>query len=76
MKKEFFRQEGNRKVRATSANWVAPTKEQATTGRFMSAGDMHGSGYRTPVGTTKEASMIKEGPIPHGKIMFSAEDIC
>ena len=49
--------------RKTSSNFAAPTKEGATTGRWMNAGDNYGSGYRTPVGKEK-AKGLSSGPIP------------
>jgi hypothetical protein len=52
------------KTRKTSKDFVAPTKEQATTGtKFMRAGDDYGVGHRTPVGSFK-ASSLESGPIP------------
>ena len=51
------------KERRTSRNYAAPTKEQATTGRWMNAGDDYGLGHRTPVGTEKVSGM-SSGPIP------------
>lgn len=51
------------KERKTSKNFVAPTKEEATTGRFMQAGDDYGVGFRNPV-SKFEAS--NKGPIPYG----------
>lgn len=57
------------KYRKTSSTFAAPTKEGATTGRFMSAGDDYGIGHRTPVGKEK-ASGMASGPIPqHSKCM-------
>ena len=38
------------KERKTSPNFAAPTKDEATTGRYMCAGDHYGVGFRTPVG--------------------------
>ena len=35
-----------------SKTFAAPTKEQATTGMFMSAGDDYGVGFKQPVGKT------------------------
>ena len=51
------------KDRDVSYDGDAPTKEQATTGRFMQMGDYYGVGYRTPVGKEKPRSM-DQGPIP------------
>ena len=53
------------KERKADKTFVAPSKEQATTGRYMSAGDNYGIGHRTPVGKDK-ASSIESGPIPLG----------
>ena len=38
------------KERKASKTFAAPSKEQATTGRFMQAGDDYGVGHRQPVG--------------------------
>ena len=47
----------------SSYDFVAPNKEQATTGRFMPPGDDYGIGFRTPVGKEKARGMAS-GPIP------------
>lgn len=52
----------------------APTKEQATTGRYMQAGDDYGIGHRQPVGhegNPKESA----GVLPRESKCFSAEGI-
>lgn len=49
------------KMRKTSSNFKAPTKENATTGRFMDAGDNYGVGFKNPVGKDNASS---NGPIP------------
>lgn len=59
------------KVRLSDRSFVAPTKEQATTGSFMSAGDYYGVGFRQPVGKEK-ASSIENGPIPQRSECFSS----
>ena len=51
------------KERKTSPNFAAPTKDEATTGRYMCAGDHYGVGFRTPVGKEKARGM-DSGPIP------------
>jgi hypothetical protein len=61
------------KVRITSKGFVAPSKAQATTGKFMDAGDNYGSGFRVNVGKEK-ATSIKDGPIPFGCEKFNASD--
>ncbi len=53
--------------RSTSKSFVAPTKEQATTGRFMDAGDYYGVGHKQPVGTEK---MSDKSPIPQKAFCF------
>lgn len=58
----------------TSQNFVAPTKEKATTGRFMSAGDDYGVGHRTPIGGFK-ASGIMSGPIPMKSKRMNPDEI-
>lgn len=69
MKKSEFKDPIRPKVRVTSRDFVAPTKEQATTGEFMRAGDYHGVGFRQPVGKEK-ASSLKDGPIPQDSKCF------
>lgn len=69
-----FKGAGERKERRTSKFFVAPTKEEATTGRFMPAGDSHGVGFRQPVGK-KETSDLTKGPIKYGCKAFSPEEI-
>lgn len=54
------------------STFAAPTKEQATTGRFMPPGDNYGVGFRTPVGKEKAAGM-KEGPIPQESKCFPSD---
>lgn len=58
------------KERLSSRNFAAPSKEKATTGRFMSAGDNYGVGHRQPI--SGEGS--KESPIPQKSMCFSADD--
>ena len=56
-----FESSKDRKERKTSRNFVSPTRDEATTGRFMVAGDDHGIGFKCPVGS-KNVSM--KGGIP------------
>lgn len=58
--------------RKTSKTFSAPTKEQATTGLYMQAGDDYGVGYRNPVGKEK-ASSIHLGPIPMQSKCFNPD---
>jgi hypothetical protein len=44
------------KHRSSSRTFVAPTKDQATTGRFMPGGDSYGVGFNQPVGSHKVSS--------------------
>ena len=57
------------KARAASKNFAAPTRDEATTGRFMQAGDYYGIGHKNPVGNEK-ASGLKSGPIPQESECF------
>jgi hypothetical protein len=41
------------KERMSSKTFAAPTKEQATTGMFMPAGDNYGVGFKQPLGKLK-----------------------
>ena len=68
----MFKKIAERKERKTSRNFVAPTKDQATTGRFMPAGDDHGIGFRTPIGTEKPSG---KSPIPMKSFCHSPEEI-
>ena len=52
----------------------APTKEQATTGRFYAAGDNYGVGHRQPVGHEGNPKQ-KVGVMPLESKCFSAEDV-
>jgi hypothetical protein len=54
------------KMRKSSRTFIAPTKEQATTGYFMDAGDSYGVGFRVPVGKEK----------PSGKHAIPMESKC
>lgn len=67
-----FKHPTDRKERSTSRNFVAPTKDQATTGRFMAAGDSHGVGFKTPVGKFSDGS---KSPIPMESKCFSPNDV-
>lgn len=58
----------------SSKTFVSPSKEQATTGRFMSAGDSYGVGFKTPEGKFV-ANDMKSGPIPQESKAFSCEDV-
>lgn len=49
--------------RKASKNFAAPSKEQATTGRFMPPGDDYGIGFRQNVGK-EQASGLRAGAIP------------
>jgi len=60
------------KERKAGKAFVAPTKEQATTGLFLHAGDNYGSGYTQPVGTHKASS---KGPIPMQCQCFSVDEM-
>ena len=61
------------KARVADIEFTGPRKERATTGRYMPAGDMYGTGFRTPVGSEK-AKGILEGPIPHGCSAFLPDE--
>ena len=51
------------KKRDSSSTFAAPTKEEATTGRFMAVGDDYGVGYAQNIGS-KRVKSYSEGPIP------------
>lgn len=61
------------RFRASDRTFVAPDKENATTGRFMAPGDMHGVGFRTPVGKEKPRS-YEDGPIPMKAVCFPSSE--
>lgn len=52
----------------------APTKEQATTGRFYPAGDDHGVGFNQPVGHENNPKQ-RVDVMPMKSKCFSAEDV-
>lgn len=62
------------KARMADVEFAAPRKERATTGRYMSAGDMYGTGFRTPVGRTEAPRPITEGPIPQKAVCFLSDE--
>ena len=62
------------KMKGSDKTFVAPSKEQATTGRFMSPGDHYGVGFRTPVGKMK-ASSYESGPVPMKSKCFNADEV-
>jgi hypothetical protein len=51
------------KSKKSSKEFAAPSKEKATTGRFMQIGDTYGVGKRQPVGTEKPRG-LDAGVIP------------
>lgn len=59
------------KERKASASFAAPTKERATTGRWMNAGDNYGVGHRNPVGSE---NVKAEGPIHRKSFCFDPSD--
>lgn len=59
---KFYENPHAPRKRQSSYDFAAPTKEQATTGRFMCAGDDYGVGFRQPSGKEK-ASGLEDGPI-------------
>ena len=59
------------KERLASKTFAAPTKEKATTGYFMAAGDNYGVGFRNPIGSEKVKT---EGPIPQKSFAFECKD--
>lgn len=58
--------------RSTSETFVAPTKEGATTGRYMDAGDNYGVGHRQPVGSEKVSEV---SPIPQKAFCFDPKEV-
>lgn len=61
------------KARGSDLEFAAPRKERATTGRYMSAGDVYGVGFRTPVGSER-ASGLAQGPIPLQSSAFHPDE--
>ena len=53
--------------RESSYDFVGPRKEQATTGRFMDAGDNYGVGHKQPIGSEK---VSEKSPIPQKAFAF------
>lgn len=62
------------KHRKSSKTFIAPTKETATTGRFMGAGDDYGVGYRVPVGK-EQARSLSSGAIPQKTKCMNPEEL-
>ena len=62
------------KEKKANRTFVAPTKEQATTGSFMSPGDDYGIGHRTPVGSMRARPMAS-GVIPQESKCFDPNEI-
>ena len=60
-------------TRKSSKTFAAPDKEQATTGRFMPAGDNYGVGHANPIGTFRVTGMAG-GPIPQTSVCFDPSD--
>lgn len=60
------------KERVCSKDFKGPTKEEATTGRYMSAGDNYGSGFKNPVGSDKVSS---KSPIPRKPSRHNPDEI-
>lgn len=58
------------KQRKSSAVFAAPTKEQATTGHFMVAGDDYGVGFKQAVGKEKASN---KGGIPMESKCFPSD---
>ncbi len=62
------------KEKKADKSFAAPSKDRATTGRFMEAGDEYGVGHRTPVGKDKPAPYDK-GPVPMSCGCYDANEI-
>ena len=71
MAKEMFHNRIAPKEKRMGRDFAAPSKEGATTGRFMSAGDGYGVGFRQPVG--KEKASNAADPIPRKAMCASPE---
>lgn len=61
------------KATMSDIEFAAPRKERATTGRYMSAGDVYGTGFKTPVGKESPRPMNK-GPIPQESACFLSDE--
>lgn len=59
------------KYRKSSKNFIAPRKEQATTGTWMTPGDDYGVGFRVPVGKERVSSV---SAVPMESKMFRQEE--
>ena len=60
------------KTRTSSKWFIAPTKEQGTTGRFMPAGDDYGLGYTNPIGSKVEKKDVPT--LPRESKCFNPDD--
>lgn len=59
--------------RKDSSTFAAPEKEEATTGRWMQAGDYYGVGFRQPVGK-EHARGLDSGAIPQSSKCMDPND--
>jgi hypothetical protein len=66
-KKEVLHDPIMYKERKVGFTFASPTKEKATTGRFMDAGADYGTGFTNPIGKFKASN---EGPIPQESCCF------
>lgn len=71
---KFLKNNIEPRERKSSKTFQAPSKEKATTGRFMDAGDNYGVGFRNPVGK-EQASHIEDGPIPFGCYRVNPDEL-
>lgn len=71
-KKRIFNDPIAPKERTSSRVFAAPTKEQATTGSFMDAGDNYGVGFVNPIGSKKSSS---KSPIPQESKCFPSDQV-
>lgn len=56
-----------------SSKWfIAPTKEQGDTGRFMPAGDDYGLGFKNPIGSKKQVNDVPT--LPRESKCFNPDD--
>jgi|GEM_PF-897511 hypothetical protein len=62
------------KTRKADKNFSAPTKEQATTGQYMAAGDYYGTGFKQPVGKMRGGS-VGMNPVPQKSLKIAPESL-
>lgn len=62
------------KEKKSSRPFQSPSKEEATTGRYMAAGDYYGTGFKQPVGKMRGDS-VGQHAVPQKSLRVSPESL-